>query len=136
MDMDDYLGVMTEREQTGSYNLIGILIEWVMENDTLSRIISVEKEIQQHLELERTKAREWLEKEERAYESKLLEEEEKIEEDFNRRLEQVIREAESKASMLLEKAHAEAAGLEDLDEKYLTGIVMKYIVRVLPRGTP
>ena len=107
-----------------------------MENNTLGRIISVEKEIQQRLELESIKAREWLEKEERAYERKLLEEEEKIKEDFNRRLEQAIRDAESKASMLLEKAHAEAIGLEDLDEKPLTGIVMKYIARVLPRGAP
>jgi len=107
-----------------------------MENNTLSRIISVEKEIQQRIELERTRAREWLEKEEKAYERKLLEEEEKIKEDLNRRLEQAIRDAESKASLLLEKAHVEAARLDDLDEKSLTGIVMKYIVRVLPRGAP
>jgi len=107
-----------------------------MESSTLGRIISVEKEIQQQLDLERVKALEWLENEKSTYERKLLEEEGHIKQDFARELEQAVTEAEASASGLLDAARVAAATLENFDEKSLAQIVARYIGRVLPGNRP
>jgi hypothetical protein len=107
-----------------------------MENSTLGRIISVEKEIQQHLDLERVKALEWLENEKSTYERKLREEEEHIKQEFERKLGQAVTEAEASASALIDDARAAAATLENFDEKSLAQIVARYIGRVLPGSRP
>ena len=107
-----------------------------MENSTLGRIISVEKEIQQHLDRERLKALEWLENEKSAHERKLREEEEHIKQEFARKLEQAVTEAEASASALIDDAHAAAATLESFDEKSFVQIVARYIGRVLPGSRP
>ena len=119
-----------------SYNRDRILIEWAMENSTLGRIISVEKEIQQHLDLERVKALECLENEKNTYERKLLGEEEHIKQEFARKLEKAATEAEASASALIDAARAAAATLENLDEKSLAQIVARYIGRILPGNRP
>jgi len=107
-----------------------------MESNTLGRIIAVEKEIQQNLDLERVKALEWLENEKRAYERKLLEEEEHIKQEFARKLEQAVIEAEASASALIDAACTAAATLENFDDNSLAQIVARHIGRVLPGSGP
>lgn len=107
-----------------------------MEEDILSKVISAEKEIQQRLDLERANAREWLENAKAEQERKFLEEETKIQEESNRLFGQTVKDAEARASAILEKAVAEDARLENQEDAALTRIIMKHIARILPGQAP
>lgn len=115
-----------------SYNRDRILIEWAMEDSTLGRIISVEKEIQQRLDLERAKVFEWLEDQRKICEKKLVEEEQHIKKELGQKLEQAVAEAESRASALINEARAAGTILQDLDKESRMRIVSRHIGRVLP----
>ena len=107
-----------------------------MEDSTLGRIISVEKEIQERLDLERAKAFEWLENQRTLYERKFLEEEDKIKNEFERKLERAITEAELSASAFVDDARAAGTSLDNLDERSIAQIVARYIGRVIPGNMP
>ena len=103
-----------------------------MEDDVLSRVVAVEKEIQQRLELERTNAREWLEKTRAEQERKFLEEETLIKKESDSVYGQAVKDAEARASEMLDEAREEAARLEKEDDEVLARIVMKHIDGILP----
>ena len=107
-----------------------------MGEDILNKVIAAEREIQRRLELERTSAREWVDKAKNEQERKLLEEDEKIKEKFSVSFGKAVKDAESRASTMLEEASAEAVRLENLDDEFLTRIIMKHIVRILPEQAP
>lgn len=107
-----------------------------MGEDILSKVIAAEREIQQRLELERTSARELVDKAKDERERKLLEEEGKIKEKFSISFGQAVKDAESRASEMLEEARAEAARLENLDDELLKRIITKHLVRILPEKAP
>ncbi|MDA8083284.1 MAG: hypothetical protein M0024_06475 [Nitrospiraceae bacterium] len=103
-----------------------------MEDDVLSKVVAVEKEIQQRLELERTNAREWLEKTRAEQERKFLEEKTGIEKESDSLYGQAVKDAEARAAEMLDEAREEAARLEKEDDEVLARIVMKHIVGILP----
>lgn len=107
-----------------------------MEDDILSTVIAAERAIRQRLDLERTSAREWLEKARADQERRFLEEATRIKAESGISFGQAVRDAEARASAMLEKAAAEDAGLERLDDAALTRMIMKHIVRILPGKVP
>lgn len=107
-----------------------------MEGDILSKVILAEKEIQQRLDLERTRARERLEKAKAEGERTFLEEDARIKDESAGLFERAVKDAEARAAEMLEEARAEAARLEKVDDEVLTRIIMKHIIRILPGKTP
>ncbi len=107
-----------------------------MKDDILSTVIAAERDIRQRLDLERTRAREWLEKARADQERRLLEEETRIKAESGRSFGHAVRDAEARASAIQEKAAAEDAGLERLDDAALTLMIMKHIARILPGKVP
>lgn len=103
-----------------------------MEKDILSEVIEVEKEIQQCLEREKAKAREWLDaaKEEAAKE--LARSEEEINGAFERALADAEQEAVLGAAEIVREAETRAERLRTLDDGTLRDIVKKQIGTILP----
>ncbi len=103
-----------------------------MEEDILSGIIEVEKEIQKRLEIEKNKSQEWLEKVKRDAEKEVLTEKTRLKESFNKTEKDAKFNAGKKASETLKNARAESEKLEGLREETLKGIILKHITRILP----
>ncbi len=103
-----------------------------MEDDVLTRIISVEKEIQASLESERSKAREWLEEVRRETEGEFVKAEARIREASQKSLAKARKEATIKAENIVSEAEDEAARLRNLDDETLRGIIMRRLAMILP----
>jgi vacuolar-type H+-ATPase subunit H len=103
-----------------------------MEKDILSEVIEVEKEIQKCLELEKTKAREWLEKVQTESADEFTRSEREFQEAFDRALADAEKEAMVKAAEIVREAEAQAERLRTLGNGTLQGIVEKQIRRILP----
>ncbi len=98
----------------------------------MTRIISVEKEIQASLESERSKAREWLEDVRRETEQEFIKAEARIKEDSQKSFEKARKEATMKAENIIIEAEDEAARLRNLDDETLRGIIMQRLPMILP----
>lgn len=98
----------------------------------MSRVISVEKEIQVCLEAERRKTRAWLEEVRKEAEEEFIKKEERIREASRKSAEQAKAEAISKARNIMKDAEEEAARLLDLSDETLRGIIMLRLYMVLP----
>jgi vacuolar-type H+-ATPase subunit H len=103
-----------------------------MERDILSEVIEVEREIQKCLELEKTRAQEWLEKVKRGSSEELARSEREIRETFDRALADAEKEAAVKAAQVVREAEAQVARLRTLDDGLLTRIVAKQTRKILP----
>jgi vacuolar-type H+-ATPase subunit H len=103
-----------------------------MERDILSQVIEAEKEIQQCLELEKIKVREWLEHVKKESEEEFIREDKKIRESLEKSIAEATKEAEAEAAGVVSKATTEAERLEQLKPDTLSKIITKQIEKILP----
>ncbi len=103
-----------------------------MERDLLSQVIEAEKEIQQCLDLEKIKTREWLERVKKECEEEFIREDKNIKESLEKSTVEAVREAEVKAAGTVSQAAAAAERLGRLQAETLSKIVAKQIAGILP----
>jgi hypothetical protein len=103
-----------------------------MERDILSQVIEAEKDIQHCLDLEKIKAREWLERVKKECEEEFIREEKNIKESLAKATAEAAREAEVKAAGTVSRATAATDRLGRLQAETLSRIVAKKIVDILP----
>ncbi len=103
-----------------------------MERDILSQVIEAEKDIQQFLDLEKIKAREWLERVKKECEEEFIREEKNIKESLEKSTAEAAREAGVKAAGTVSRAAAAAERLGRLQTETLSRIVAKQIAGILP----
>lgn len=103
-----------------------------MENDLLVRIIAAEKEIQECLDDEKAKAREWLEAVRKEAEEDFHREEARISETSSEAVETAKKEAESKATIMMKAAGEKTARMERLDDDTLKRVIVRQLHRILP----
>jgi len=103
-----------------------------MESDILSQVIAAEKKIQQSLDLEKIKAREWLERVKKECEEEFIREENEIEKSLENLTAEAAREAAGEATGIVSRATAEAEHLGRLQADTLSRIVGKQIAGILP----
>lgn len=103
-----------------------------MEKDILSQVIEAEKEIQQGLDLEKIKAREWLERVKKECEEAFTREDKNIKESLEKTTAEAVREAGVKAAGTVTRATAAAERLGRLQTETLSRIVAKQIAGILP----
>jgi vacuolar-type H+-ATPase subunit H len=103
-----------------------------MDDDILSKVVEVEKEVQQRLEIEKKMSQEWLEKAERDAEEKVLAEEAEIKEAFNFALKNAKLNAEEKTASIIKNANEEAERLQALGDEIFKKILLKHISIILP----
>jgi hypothetical protein len=103
-----------------------------MERDILSQVIEAEKEIQQCLDLEKIKARQWLERVKKECEEEFIREDKNIKESLERSTAEAAREAGVKAAGAVSQATAASERLGRLQPELLSRIVAKQITGILP----
>ncbi len=103
-----------------------------MEENILSEVIEVEKEIQKCLDIEKVKTREWLENVKKGSEEKLIQEGKKINESLEQSIEEAARAAEVKAAETTRRAAAAADRLGQLKTETLLEIIRQKIETILP----
>jgi vacuolar-type H+-ATPase subunit H len=103
-----------------------------MENDILSKVIEVEREIQEKLREERIKSLEWLEKGKRQAEEEIAREEERLGDSYRKVLDDTVAEAEKHAAEIVQESTLKAEGLSRVSAEALADILLKYIPRILP----
>jgi predicted AAA+ superfamily ATPase len=103
-----------------------------MDDDVLGKVVEVEKEVQQRLEIEKKMSREWLENVKKDAEEKIIAEEKELKGAASDavRKEKII--AEKKAAEIVNKAKAEGKILEEIKDDILKTIIRNHIVRILP----
>ena len=104
----------------------------IMERDILSQVIEAEKEIQQCLDLEKIKAREWLERVKKECEEEFIREEKNIKESLEKSTAEAAREAGAKTAGTVNQATAAAERLGRVQTETLSKIVAKQIAGILP----
>jgi vacuolar-type H+-ATPase subunit H len=103
-----------------------------MDNGTLSRIIEVEKELQERFESEKKRSQEWLDRLRREYEKELKAEEERAEELLAKSVNDSRIRAERKASEIIDNARKKAWYLKSLNDDNLKAILVRHINKILP----
>ncbi len=102
------------------------------EKDILSKVITVEKEIQERLMLEKGKSMEWLEHVIKDSEETVCREERGLRESFESARTSSKVDAERRAAEILKEAEEEVERISGIDEVILNGIVMKHLALILP----
>ena len=103
-----------------------------MDNNILSEVIDVEREIQKCLDREQEKARDWLAKVKKECADELVREEELIRDSLAAAEDQARKEAEESAASSLSAAAALVEQRDHLDRALLQAVVDKYIRTILP----
>jgi regulator of protease activity HflC (stomatin/prohibitin superfamily) len=103
-----------------------------MEDDVLARVISTEKEIQACLEVEKTKARAWIEGVRKESEEEFTAEGNLIREAARKAAEQVRDEAVATAEVVMEAAGERAQRLLNLSDETLRDAVIRRLGVLLP----
>ena len=103
-----------------------------MDNNLLNEVVQAEKEIQKDLDLEKAKAREWLEHAIKESEAEFAREKQRSTDQLHRSMEEARRKAGLKASEVKEQASVNARRLENVSNEVLSQILEKHIGRVLP----
>lgn len=102
-----------------------------MDKDILNEVIEAEKDIQQCIELEQDRLREWIETVKNASAEAVARAEKNDGESLGRALEEARREAEAQAKRSVKEAEERAARFENLDKAVLAAVVMKRLPRML-----
>jgi vacuolar-type H+-ATPase subunit H len=102
-----------------------------MDKDILNEVIGAEKEIQQCIERERDRVREWIEAVKKESAEAVAGAEKSDGETLGRALEEARQEAQARAKRTVKDAEERAAGFENLDGAALKAIVMKRLPRIL-----
>ena len=103
-----------------------------MDNNILSEVIEVEREIQKCLEIEQTKARDWLEKVKKECADEVLKEEARIKDSLAAAEDRARKEAEESVASSVRDAAALVEQRDHLDRAVLQAIVDKHIRTILP----
>ena len=103
-----------------------------MENNILRDIIDVEKEIQQTLDREKLKTREWIDMRKKEIESDFAMQERNILQSYQQARENAEQEAEKTASELFEQSKQQTDRLAHLENDILSTIVTNHISKILP----
>jgi vacuolar-type H+-ATPase subunit H len=102
-----------------------------MDKGILNEVIDAEKDIQACIELEQARLREMLERTRREAEETVAAAERELTESRDRELEAARQEAEARARKTVEDASGQVARLDRVDDRTLTGIILKRIPRIL-----
>jgi vacuolar-type H+-ATPase subunit H len=102
-----------------------------MDKDILNEVIEAEKDIQQCIEQEQARLRDWLDGVKKDAAEAIARAERNDGESLGRALEDAKRDAEERAKQVVESAEARAARLKDLNDTVLTAIIMKRLPRIL-----
>jgi hypothetical protein len=105
-----------------------------MEKDILSRVIGVEKEIQERLIAEKEKSVEWLEKVRREAEEEVAAAEVKLKESLEKEKICAVADAEREAAEILRRASEEEERISSISDEALRRVIMKYIALILPEA--
>ena len=103
-----------------------------MDNNILSEVIEVEREIQKCLEIEQAKARDWLEKVKKECADEVLKEETLIKDSLAAAVDLARKDAEESAASSVRDAKALVEHLDHLDRATLQAVVEKHIRTILP----
>jgi len=103
-----------------------------MDNNILSEVIEVEREIQKCLELEQAKARDWLEKVKKECADEVLQEEGRIKDSLAAAEDRARKDAEESAASSVRDAEALVELRDHLDRAMLQAVVDKHIRTILP----
>jgi len=102
-----------------------------MDKDILNEVIEAEKDIQQCIEQEQVRLRDWLDGVKKEAAEAVARAERNDGESLGRSLEEAKRDAEMRAKQTVESAEARAARYQDLEDTVLTEIIMKRLPRIL-----
>jgi len=102
-----------------------------MDKDILNEVIEAERNIQQCIEQEQARIRDWLDGVKKEAAEAIARAERNDGESLGRALEDAKRDAEERAKQVVESAEARAARLKDLNDTVLTAIIMKRLPRIL-----
>lgn len=103
-----------------------------MDDDILSKVVEVEKEVQQRIGIEKDISHEWLENVKRDAEEKILREEKELKIALNEAIKKTNINSEKEAVEIIKNADKEADKLERLGNDILKKIILKHIYRILP----
>ncbi len=103
-----------------------------MDDDILSQVVEVEKEVQNRIEIEKKMSQEWLENAKREAEEKVLIEEKELKKNINDSISKARLNAGEKAEAIIRDANIEAERLEKLGDDILKNIILKHIIKILP----
>jgi hypothetical protein len=103
-----------------------------MDNNILSEVIEVEREIQKCLELEQAKARDWLEKIKKECADEILSEEARIKASLATSEDRARKEADESIASSVKGAAALVEQRDHLDRAVLQAIVDKHLRTILP----
>ena len=103
-----------------------------MDNTILSEVIEVEREIQKCLELEQTKARDWLEKVKKECAEEVLQEEARVKNLVAAAEDRARKEAEESAAARVRDAAVLIEQIDHLDRTLLQTVVKKHVRTILP----
>ena len=103
-----------------------------METDILNAVIQAEREIQQKLEGEQKKAREWLQSVRTETDQALLAEEARLKALLEEAVTDAKAQAERRAEELVASAVRTAKALGAMSEEALRGLVERALIRILP----
>jgi len=107
----------------------------VTEKDILSKVIGVEKEIQDRLMVEKERSLEWLEKVKKEAEEGVSAEEEGVRGSFESAEVASGNDAEKKTTEILKEANAEAERISGISDETLGRILMRHVAFILPSDT-
>lgn len=103
-----------------------------MDNNILSEVIEVEREIQKCLELEQAKARDWLEKVKKECADEVLQEEVRVKALLAAAEDRARKEAEDSAAARVRDAALLIEHIDHLDRTLLQAVVKKHVRTILP----
>jgi vacuolar-type H+-ATPase subunit H len=103
-----------------------------MDDDILSKVVEVEKDVQQRIGIEKNMSREWLENVKRDAEEKILREEKELKTAFDEAIRKTNISSEKKAIEIIKDANTETEKLERLGNDILKKIIMKHTFMILP----
>lgn len=103
-----------------------------MEKDILTKVIEVEKEIQDTLDGEKRRSEEWVEKVRMEIEEEVIKEDEDLKKSFKETEGIVMAEIKNKSSEILEGASRQAERLSKISDEDLNEIIKRYIMSILP----
>ena len=103
-----------------------------MEKDILSKVIEVEKEIQERLRDEKNKAHEWLEAAKKEIERDISLQEEQLRESYTKDREEAKAEAEREAARIVQDASTLAERYRRISDETLEKIVKRHMLKILP----
>lgn len=103
-----------------------------MEGGGISRIVAVEREIQERIERERKKAEQWLEEVKREAEGDLVRMEEEVKRIHNERLSFLEKEIRDNARNIIEEAMRWHQWVNNLGEDKLKTVLLKFIIMIIP----